>query len=198
VRPRLATHEDFPPLLALNAEQVRFLSPLDEARLAHLHAESAWHQVIEDDTGVCAFLLAFAPGAHYDSPNYRWFEARGGRFLYIDRIVVAASAQGKGCGRQLYAALFDYAREAGSPDGERQAGVDAVRRARRRRALSRPKRGPRSPARRLNVRPCAPCSASAGCDTPPRSRACLSKSSPMTIWSTPRCSATTAKPCAAG
>ena len=24
-----------------------------------------------------------------------------------------ASAQGKGCGRQLYAALFDYAREAG-------------------------------------------------------------------------------------
>ncbi len=113
VRLRPATHEDFPALLALNAEQVRFLSPLDAARLAHLHAESAWHQVIEDDTGVCAFLLAFAPGAHYDSPNYRWFEARGGRFLYIDRVVVAASAQGKGCGRQLYAALFDYAREAG-------------------------------------------------------------------------------------
>lgn len=113
VRLRPATTEDFPALLALNAEQVRFLSPLDEARLAHLHAESVWHQLIEGDTGVCAFLLAFAPGSDYDSPNYRWFEARGGRVLYIDRVVVAASAQGRGCGRRLYEALFAYARAAG-------------------------------------------------------------------------------------
>ena len=113
VRLRPATIEDFPALLTLNAEQVRFLSPLDAPRLAHLHAESAWHQVIEDDTGVCAFLLAFAPGADYDSPNYRWFEARAGRLLYVDRVVVAASAQGRGCGRRLYEALFAYARAAG-------------------------------------------------------------------------------------
>lgn len=113
VRLRPATIEDFPALLALNAEQVRFLSTLGEARLAHLHAESAWHQVIEGDTGVRAFLLAFAPGADYDSPNYRWFEARGGRFLYVDRVVVAAAAQGQGCGRQLYKALFAFAREVG-------------------------------------------------------------------------------------
>lgn len=110
---RGATHEDFPALLALNAEQVHFLSPLDAPRLAHLHAQSAWHQVIEGDTGVCAFLLAFTPGADYDSPNYRWFEARGGRFLYVDRVVVGASAQGQGGGRRLYAALFAFAREAG-------------------------------------------------------------------------------------
>jgi predicted GNAT superfamily acetyltransferase len=113
VRPRPATPEDFPALLALNAEQVRFLSPLDAPRLAHLHAESAWRQVIEGDAGVCAFLLAFAPGADYDSPNYRWFEARSGRFLYVDRVVVGASAQGQGCGRRLYEALFAFAREAG-------------------------------------------------------------------------------------
>jgi predicted GNAT superfamily acetyltransferase len=113
VRLRPATTEDFPALLALNAEQVRFLSPLDAPRIAHLHAESAWHQVIEGDTGVCAFLLALAPGADYDSPNYRWFEARGGRFLYVDRVVVAASAQGLGCGRQLYEALFAFAHDTG-------------------------------------------------------------------------------------
>ncbi len=110
---RTATLDDVPALLALNAEQVRFLSPLDAPRLAHLHAESAWHQVIEDDAGVCAFLLAFAPGTDYDSPNYRWFEARGGHFLYVDRVVVGASAQGQGCGRRLYEALFAFAREAG-------------------------------------------------------------------------------------
>lgn len=107
---RQATPQDFPRLLALNAEQVQYLSPLDSAKLAHLHAQANWHQVIENETGVCAFLLAFAPGADYGSPNYRWFDARGGRFLYIDRVVVAASAQGRGCGRQLYKALFDFAR----------------------------------------------------------------------------------------
>lgn len=110
---RNATTHDFPALLALNAEQVRFLSPLDAARLAHLHSQAIRHQVLESAAGVCAFLLAFAPGADYDSPNYRWFEARGGRFLYIDRVVVAASAQGQGCGRRLYAALFDFARTSG-------------------------------------------------------------------------------------
>lgn len=113
VRLRPAAPEDFPALLALNAEQVRFLSPLDDARLTHLHAQAVWHQVIEGDTGVCAFLLAFASGADYDSPNYRWFEERGGRFLYVDRVVVAASAQGRGCGRQLYEALFAFACAAG-------------------------------------------------------------------------------------
>ena len=113
VQLRPATIDDLPALLALNAEQVHFLSPLDAPRLAHLHAQAAWHQVIEGDTGVCAFLLAFTPGADYDSPNYRWFEARGGRFVYVDRVVVGASAQGQGGGRRLYAALFGFAREAG-------------------------------------------------------------------------------------
>lgn len=107
---RPITREDFPALLALNAEQVRYLSPLDPARLAHLHAQSAWHRVVEDDGGVLAFLLAFAPGIDYDSPNYRWFETRGGRFLYVDRVVVGAAAQGRGCGRCLYDALFEFAR----------------------------------------------------------------------------------------
>lgn len=116
MRPRPATLDDLPALLALNAEQVRFLSPLDASQLAHLHAGSAWHQVIEGDTGVCAFLLAFAPGADYDSPNYRWFEARGGRFLYVDRVVVGASAQGQGGGRRLYEALFAFARKASFDD----------------------------------------------------------------------------------
>ncbi len=110
---RPATPYDFPALLALNDEQVRFLSALDEARLTHLHAQACWHQVIERDGGVVAFLLAFAPGANYDSPNYRWFEARGGRLVYIDRVVVGASSQGQGYGRKLYEALFAFAHAQG-------------------------------------------------------------------------------------
>jgi hypothetical protein len=37
---------DFPEILALTAESVRFISPLDEALLAHLHYQSAYHRVV--------------------------------------------------------------------------------------------------------------------------------------------------------
>jgi hypothetical protein len=105
--------EDAPALLALNAESVHFLSPLDAAAFERLLAHSAYRQVIEDDAGVAALVLAFAPGADYDSPNYRWFETRGGHFLYVDRVVVAKRAQGRGLGRALYAALFEFAHAEG-------------------------------------------------------------------------------------
>lgn len=99
---RDATPADFPAILALNHAFVAVLSPLDEPRLAHLHAQAAQHRVIERDGEVLAFLLTLREGAAYDSPNYRWFAARYPRFLYVDRIVVGAAAQGLGVGRQLY------------------------------------------------------------------------------------------------
>lgn len=107
---RDATPADFPRVLALNEASVRFLSPLDMARLARLHAASAFHRVIEDSGRVVAFLLAFREGADYDSVNYRWFAARYERFLYIDRVVVDAACQGRGLGQRLYDDLFAFAR----------------------------------------------------------------------------------------
>ena len=65
--------------------------------------------------GVVAFLLAFREGADYDSPNYRWFAARYATFLYVDRVVVAESQQGRGLGRLLYDDLFAFARASGVP-----------------------------------------------------------------------------------
>lgn len=99
---RDATPADFPAILALNHAFVAVLSPLDETRLAHLHVQAAQHRVVERDGEVLAFLLTLREATDYDSPNYRWFAARYPRFLYVDRIVVSASAQGLGVGRQLY------------------------------------------------------------------------------------------------
>jgi predicted GNAT superfamily acetyltransferase len=106
---RDATPADFPAILALNQAFVAVLSPLDEARLAHLHAQAAQHRVIDRDGDVLAFLLTLREDADYDSPNYRWFAARYPRFLYVDRIVVSASAQGLGAGRQLYRDAYQHA-----------------------------------------------------------------------------------------
>ena len=47
------------------------------------------------------------------SPNYLWFSAHYPRFLYIDRIVVSASARGRGLGPALYADLIAVARNSG-------------------------------------------------------------------------------------
>ena len=111
---RDATPADLPRVLALNEESVRFLSPLDTARLGQLHAASGYHRVIEEGGRVVAFLLALREGAGYDSVNYRWFAARYARFLYIDRVVVDAACQGRGLGARLYDDLFDFARATGA------------------------------------------------------------------------------------
>ena len=62
---------------------------------------------------VDAFLLAFDQDAQYDSPNFLWFRSRYPRFVYVDRIVVASSARGRGHARRLYDDLFKQALAAG-------------------------------------------------------------------------------------
>src|SRR5579883_1800566 len=110
---RDAAPGDFPAILALNAESVRFLSPLDEARLRHLHGQAAYHRVLEIDGAIAAFLLALREGADYDSPNYLWFAEHYGQFLYIDRVVVDTRHQGCGFGNRLYDDLIAVAKKAG-------------------------------------------------------------------------------------
>ncbi len=110
---RDAAAADFPAVLALNAESVHFLSPLDETRLRHLQAQAAYHRVVEIEGRVMAFLLAFREGADYGSPNYRWFARHYPAFLYIDRVVVARAAQGQGLGAKLYDDILAFAARSG-------------------------------------------------------------------------------------
>jgi predicted GNAT superfamily acetyltransferase len=112
---RDATPADFPAILTLNEAFVSVLSPLDDARLARLHGQVALHRVIEQDGRIEAFLLALREGADYDSPNYRWFAQRHARFLYVDRIVVAADTQGRGTGERLYRDVYARASHDGVP-----------------------------------------------------------------------------------
>ena len=94
-------------LLALNNAHAQELSWLEPERLEYLVGQAFLARRIGD---LDAFLLAFDQGARYDSPNYLWFRNRYQRFVYIDRIVVASAARGRGCARRLYHDLFDHAR----------------------------------------------------------------------------------------
>lgn len=106
---------DLPRVLALNAASVRETSELDAVALARLVA-SSWSVTVAADAehgSANAFLIVMDERAEYDSANYAWFKARHDRFVYVDRIVVAAEARGRGLAGLLYADLFDRARAAG-------------------------------------------------------------------------------------
>jgi uncharacterized protein len=111
---RDAKLSDFPAILALNAESVRFLSPLDAQRLAALHQQSNYHRVIDSADGIAAFMLAFADNAIYSSPNYGWFATHYRGFVYIDRIVVSVTARKQGFARMLYEDIWEHAERIGA------------------------------------------------------------------------------------
>jgi uncharacterized protein len=97
-------------LLALNNAHAEELSWLAGPRLVHLVAQAFWAGRI----GLAdALLVAFDQGADYDSPNFLWFRSRFPRFVYVDRVVVADAARGRGHARRLYADLFERARQEG-------------------------------------------------------------------------------------
>ncbi len=104
---------DWPTVLALNGASVRELSPLDEARLDYILELAEIGLVAERDGQVAAFAIAIAPGAPYDSANYRWFAERYERFLYLDRIAVDAAHRRRRLGALLYDAMEQVARPFG-------------------------------------------------------------------------------------
>ncbi|MFN4159055.1 MAG: GNAT family N-acetyltransferase [Gemmobacter sp.] len=101
-------------VLALNAEVEAMTSAMDLPRLRQLLRWSAFAPGFVDAQGhLAAFLIGFGPGSRYDSPNYRWFADRLDPFAYIDRVVVAAPARGRGHARALYSAFAAHASERG-------------------------------------------------------------------------------------
>jgi uncharacterized protein len=110
---REAARADFDTVLQLNLESEAVLSPLSRPRLEALHDQAWYHHVACLDGSVRAFLLALRAGADYDSPNYRWFAERYTDFVYIDRIVVSATARHAGLARLLYQDLFRRAMDEG-------------------------------------------------------------------------------------
>lgn len=96
--------------LALNRESENMLSPLDEMQMRTL-VDTAYRAWLTP--GGEAMLIAFDHTASYDSPNFRWFAQQYERFVYVDRIAVAARARGRGLARRLYEELIADARRDG-------------------------------------------------------------------------------------
>jgi hypothetical protein len=98
-------------VLSLNNSHAKETSTLDVTSLAELLEMSFYARGI--DRGGTAFLIALDQDAPYQNPNFSWFKESRESFVYIDRVIVAASARGQGFARLLYDDLFVAAREVG-------------------------------------------------------------------------------------
>jgi uncharacterized protein len=95
--------------LALNNTHAVETSMLDLQTLEQMIAD-AFFSIADDAHGL---LITFDQDAPYDGVNFQWFKSRYDRFVYVDRIIVAAHTRGKGLARHYYSRLFSKAGAAG-------------------------------------------------------------------------------------
>ena len=112
---RDAKWSDWPAIVALNAASVEHTSPMDEDRLGLYASQACTLRVIVEHGEVLAFLLAFRKGSAYRGAVFQALQSRAGDFIYIDRVVTAASARGRGLATELYDDLATAARAAHIP-----------------------------------------------------------------------------------
>jgi predicted GNAT superfamily acetyltransferase len=106
---RSVSRADLAEVLEHNNQAVPAVNELAMADLESF-VEMAHSFLVIDapDGSIAGFMIGITgPGMPYDSMNYAWFSARYESFIYVDRIVVAASGRGLGVGSQLYAAFAD-------------------------------------------------------------------------------------------
>ena len=106
VRIRDVREADLAGVHAINEAAVPHVNSVAVERLRGFTREAAHFRVALVDGELAGLLVAFAPGAGYESLNYRWFEARYRDFIYVDRIAVAAHARRCGIASRLYEDLF--------------------------------------------------------------------------------------------
>ena len=93
---------DLPAITELNNAATPAVPEMTEEGLGLVLAASDVGLAAVAGDKVIGFVIGFAPGSGYESPNYRYFEERGTDHLYIDRIVVAENARGMRVGQTLY------------------------------------------------------------------------------------------------
>ncbi len=110
IKLRNAEKTDFETIVELNQNEVDKTSPMDLSRLELLDALACYHKVVGFGGQVVGFLFAMGEKAAYQNDNFAFFKSRYERFVYVDRIVIAAEFAGNKLGSALYDDLFACAR----------------------------------------------------------------------------------------
>ncbi len=116
-----STFDETSPLLLLNNADAEALSRLSAEEMVQLVAQ-AFLALAAGEAD--ALLIALDERARYASPNFLWFRDRFDRFVYVDRVVVAPHARGRGLASALYRALLVRAQEEGRDRIVAEVNVD--------------------------------------------------------------------------
>jgi uncharacterized protein len=98
-------------LLELNNAAVPDVNPLDLRRAQWLVAHMVTPGVALLEDKVAGVVVVLSDQCGFDSDYYRWFTSRYENFLYIDRVIVAEWARGRGVAKSLYEEIERIARE---------------------------------------------------------------------------------------
>lgn len=96
------TRADLVVAHAINQENVPAVGHETFDDFADIFSVCSTALALEDDGAVRGFCMVLPPGTSYDSPNYRFFVDRYDDFVYLDRVAITASHQGRGGGVLLY------------------------------------------------------------------------------------------------
>ena len=107
---RDARDADLAAVHAINEAAVPHVNSITLDRFQDFTRSAAYFRVASLANQVAGYLVAFAPGARYDSVNFLWFQERYRNFIYIDRIAVAANNRRLGVASRLYRDIFEFAR----------------------------------------------------------------------------------------
>jgi uncharacterized protein len=99
---RSPSADDDAAMLALNNDFAVETSLLDIASLRQLIGSSFYVRIAGRMDGFC---ISLDQDAKYQNPNFEWFRGKYRRFVYIDRVVVAAHARGQGIALEMYGDL---------------------------------------------------------------------------------------------
>jgi uncharacterized protein len=98
-------------ILSLSALHEFETSPLTREKLTLMLNQAFF--VTHAGDGEDGYMICFDQDASYESVNFQWFQSQFARFIYVDRIVVASHARGKGLAKGFYSQLFKAAKADG-------------------------------------------------------------------------------------
>lgn len=107
---RDARPDDINAIWLLNEAAIPNVNGVSKELFVRFLSEACHFRVAIRNSQIIGFLVALPNGIDYASQNYGWFSERFASFCYIDRVVVADSAQGMGIGQKFYAETEQLAR----------------------------------------------------------------------------------------
>jgi len=106
-----STHSsDLEKILHLNQQALPAVSSVTLKEMQHFLHIVDYFKTLKVNNNIAGFLIALTPGKNYNSINYKWFENKYEKFMYIDRIVIAPSYQNNGFGTALYNDLSNFSK----------------------------------------------------------------------------------------